>query len=347
LTPRLRPPYRMPLPCPACGATGARTLHTYTAAEAAQHFVLRETAPERHDALREHLHALWGGDACTVRQCPACGFAFADPHVAGDERFYTLAYERTGYPQEKWEYHVTEARVRALAAEAERPLSLLEVGAGDGAFVRRLVPAVVPPAGVLCTEYSAYGRERIEGLGVRCVAEDVRALADPHEGPFDVLCLFQVLEHLDGPDAVFAALARLAAPGAHLFVAVPNDRRIAFNEAHGSLPDMPPNHVGRWTRAAFEAVAARHPWRLLEHAVEPPRARDQVLGHATYRYMRQRQRPGTLASRVERVSSRAMRRPLQAAAAGAYALGALGPIARLLRDPSLGDSQWAHFVRTP
>lgn len=331
--------------CPACGSAGASFLREVSAAEAAQHYVLREREPERHDALRAHLHRLWGQGTCAIRQCSTCRFTFADPHVAGDERFYTLAYERSGYPQEKWEYQLTEKNIRSIAETTSAPLRLLEIGAGDGAFVRRLVPSLIPPERVLCTEFSAYGREQIERLGIHCVAEDVRALEDPPEGPFNTICLFQVLEHLDQPDDVFAALTRLSTPDAHLFIAVPNERRIAYNEAHESLLDMPPNHVGRWTRAAFEAVAMRHPWRLVEHEVESGRPKEQVIGHATYRYMRQRQRPGTLAHYVEHVKPRPLRRALQAAAAGLYALGSARAIAELIRDPTLGDSQWVHFER--
>ena len=32
-------------------------------------------------------------------QCSQCGFCFSYPYVAGDERFYSLAYVRSGYPK--------------------------------------------------------------------------------------------------------------------------------------------------------------------------------------------------------------------------------------------------------
>jgi len=331
--------------CPACHAGRAERLYRVEAAEAAQHYVLRERAPDRHEALRQHIETLWGGPSCDVLRCTSCGMGFASPYVAGDARFYELAYERTGYPTDRWEF------VRTLQAidQADLPpgFSCLEVGAGDGAFLRRLTPARTPASTRLATEFSDYGRRAIEALGVRCVAEDVRALPpDVPEAPFDVVCLFQVLEHLDGLDDLFRQLDGLTRPAAHLFIAVPNDARVEFNEMHGSLLDLPPNHVGRWTRAAFDALAQRHSWRVVSHDVELEGAMSQVKQLVTYRYMRRRQDARSLANRVERVSSPFLRRALQGAVATTYGLASLPTMAALVRADGLGDSQWVHLQRS-
>lgn len=336
----------VPARCPACHAGRAERLYRVEAREAAQHYVLREAHPARHRALRDHIEALWGGPACEVLRCTVCGFGFAHPFVAGDARFYTLAYERTGYPAWKWEYART---LDALDASDLPPaFSLLEVGAGDGAFLRRVTPARTPPGRVLATEFSDYGRQAIKALGVRCVASDVRALPlDTPGAPFDIVCLFQVLEHLDGLDALFAHLSGLAAPNGHVFAAVPNAERIAFNERHGSLLDMPPNHVGRWTHAAFEALAARHGWYVEAHEVEPERLSNQLRQLVVYRYMRRRQDAHSLANRVERISNPALRTALRIATAAVSGLTALPTAAALARRGDLGDTQWVHLRRAP
>ena len=331
--------------CPACHATRSATLYTVGAEEAAQHYVRRELHPERHDDLRAHVAALWGGPTCDVVRCGACGFGFADPYVAGDEAFYTLAYDRTGYPDWKWEYERTLDVLRPLRAASGEPVTLLEVGAGDGAFVRRVAPALTPKDHVVTTEFSAYGRREIERHGIECLDRDVRDLPlDAYGGRFDVLCLFQVLEHLDRLDALFEHLGALAAPAAHLFIAVPNDRRITFNERSGALLDLPPNHIGRWTRPAFGAVADRHGWRIEAHDVEPEGAGAKAANFAEYRYMRVRQSPGSLAQRAERLPS-PVRRPAQAALAVAYAFARPRALAELVRAPDLGNHQWVHLSR--
>lgn len=332
--------------CPACHTDHAEQLWRVEAAEAAQHYVLREVHPARHRALRDHIESLWGASTCDVLRCTDCGFGFAHPFVAGDAQFYALAYDRTGYPAWKWEYDRT---VKALdQADLPAAFSLLEIGAGDGAFLRRVTPSQTPRDRVLATEFSDYGRRSIEALGVRCVAHDVRALPlDAPGAPFDVVCLFQVLEHLDGLDALAAHLAALTAPNGHLFAAVPNAERIAFNERHGSLLDMPPNHVGRWTRAAFGALAARHGWYVEAHEVEPERLSSQLRQLVVYRYMRRRQDARSLANRVERISNPALRTALRIATAAVSGLTALPTAAALARRGDLGDTQWVHLRRAP
>ena len=329
-------------PCPACHATSSVLLYAVAVEDAAQHYVRRELEPERHDALRAHIETLWGGLGAEVLRCRACGFGFADPFVAGDERFYTLAYQRTGYPGWKWEFERTLAALRSVLPDLEGEPRVLEVGAGDGAFVKALAPALVPKGRVLCTEFSAYGRAEIERYGIECVAVDVRDLEAGE--PFGVVCMFQVLEHLDRLDDLFRHLGTVTAPGARLFAAVPNDRRIAFDERHGGLLDLPPNHVGRWTRPAFQAIAARHGWAVLEHETEPDGAASRALGFGTYRYMRRRQVPGSLAQRAERLPGPA-RKAAQAALAGAYLAGAPGALAALVTATDLGAHQWVHLRR--
>lgn len=342
-----RPSEALPARCPACHAREGTLLRTVGASEATQHYVLREVDPARHDALRAHIEGLWSGTTCRIVCCGACGLVHAIPFVAGDARFYTLAYERTGYRGWTWEYGRTRDQIAELVAGgAVHEPQVLEIGAGDGVFVRSIAPSLTPKEHVLCTEFSSYGAEAIRAYGIECLAADVREPAlDAHRSRFDVACLFQVLEHLDRLDALFDRLNALTTPGAHLFVAVPNAQRVAFNEAHGSLLDMPPNHLSRWTRAGFEKLAERHGWRLVEHAVEPDSALARVKQHVAYRYVRRRQDARSLANHVERRAFGRWRRVLQGAVAGLYALGQLPTLLALARRTDLGDSQWAYLRR--
>ena len=333
--------------CPVCSSARGHVLYTVDSAQAAQHYVLAEVDPRRHAALKEHIERIWRQPTCDIVECADCGFCFAHPFAAGDSRFYELAYQRTGYPAWKWEY---ERTLRSLIAlKRERLLddfALLEIGAGDGAFVRRIAPALTGRHRVLCTEFSDFGRKAIEAYGIECRPEDIRDLNDDacHDR-FDVVCMFQVLEHMDRLDAVFEQIGVLTRSRAHLFVAVPNPARIAFNERNGSLLDMPPNHVGRWTRRSLQTIAGRHGWRELAHEIEPETAARKLRQYAAYRYLRTSQRPTSLANRIERLRTRTIRAPLKIATAALYTAASLPEIRTLLFAADMGDSQWAHFQR--
>jgi len=327
--------------CPACGGGDLAVVLEVGGDEAAQHFVLAQADPERHRRLAQHIRTLWGGDACRVLRCRGCGFGHAQPFVGGDPTFYTLAYRRTHYPADKWEHRVT---LEALAAGPGGRRSLLEVGAGDGAFLRRLPAAAFPPEGLFATEYSEYGRGAIRDRGIRCEPVDVRDLPAAHDGHYDVLCLFQVLEHLDRPEATLDRLAALGRPGASLFVGVPNDRRLDFFERHGALLDMPPNHVSRWTRESLRLFGGRHGWQLVDHRVEAEPFLPLAARYLSYRYQRSAQRPASLANRIRSLRASPVRLALDAAWVALTLPAAVPALARLGREAG-GDSQWAHFQR--
>ena len=332
--------------CPVCHADRGQLLYTVDAEQATQHYVLAEADPARHAALERHIQQLWQQEYCDVVRCTECGFCFARPFVAGDSRFYDLAYQRTGYPARKWEYDRTlQTLTHLIGAGLLNAFALLEIGAGDGAFVKRVAPALTTKDRVLCTEYSEYGREAIQAYGIECRSEDVRALPLEHyRGRFDVVCMFQIMEHMDGVDEIFEQIAALTRDHAHLFIAVPNEKRIAFNERHGSLLDLPPNHLGRWNRRCFQILAQRHGWREIDYQIEPERATQKLRQYVIYRYLHMSQTRNSLANRIERLRG-AARRPLQAAAAAFYAALALPQIIALLTADELGDSQWVHLQR--
>jgi SAM-dependent methyltransferase len=122
---------------------------------------------------------------------------------------------------------------------------------------------------IFCTEFSEYGRHQIENWGIKCVPKDIRELSgQEYEKCADVICLFQVLEHMDGLDVLFEKLNWLLKPGGSIFIAVPNQNMIEFNELNGALLDMPPNHIGRWNRICFEIIGSRHNLTLEDYQVE-------------------------------------------------------------------------------
>ena len=327
--------------CPVCGGSKASNLWTVTSSEAAQHFILREKNQARNRKLALHVEHLWKRDMCSVVRCERCDFCYAFPYVAGDGIFYDLAYDHNSYPGWKWEFQVT---LDILKKQVRPEYRLLEIGSGDGAFVRRLLSTGFSREAIVCTEYSVHGRGKIEALGIHCLNEDIRTVSrDQFSEPFDSICLFQVLEHLDRLDDLFRTLHDLLASDGSLFLAVPNSRRIEFNESHGALLDMPPNHVGRWNRQCFEQMAKGSGFRLEAYATEPFGFFPAWKQLAYYRFLRSAQRSGSLANRIHRISHRRLRKFMEI---GAVALTAAWSFpTAITMTPDMGNSQWAHFIR--
>lgn len=285
----------LPTNCPLCGLPPSGVINTFTAAEVAEFFTSRVLGRERCDRMEAILVRLWDGDTVRVLRCDPCAFGYADPFVAGTAEFYQLEAPDTPYPRDKWEYAQT---LRQLAAWPAKSASLLDIGAGKGHFLSRLIDQGWEPGSLMATEFSVTGGAAVARLGVECRPTDVRGL-DVGERRFDAITMFQVLEHLDDYDGLMDAVSRLAEPDAHLFVAVPNGARIAFNERNGLLPDCPPNHVSRWTPRSFEVFADKYGWRLEACAVEPaPTVTGEAVYGAVNRFIQRSHAPGSWARMV-------------------------------------------------
>jgi len=331
--------------CPVCGQGEAELLWSVDAAEVTGMALLSERDPDRAQALEAHIESLWRGPECRIVRCRSCTFEFAEPFVAGDARFYELIYENFAYARRKWDWQVTAERLRELVSiPGAESAQLLEVGAGSGAFVRQLVPAVLAPEQVVCTEFNPEALVQLRSLGVQAEAGDFRGLGSGFEGRFSFLCLFHVLEHLDRPDEAFECLTRLSAPEARLFISLPNPDNAAFHEARDVWLEWPPHHVGRWPRRGFEVMGERFGWEVVDHRVEPVTAIRFLALFALNRMLQRSRRLGSWSRRARLVEDRRLRLAACAPLLALEAVRALPVLTRLGRG-ELGRSHWVEMRR--
>jgi SAM-dependent methyltransferase len=327
--------------CPVCYSKNAHILWVLNSNQAAQHFVLKEVAQERFLELVAHIEKLWGQENCEVVQCDNCGFCYSNPFIAGDERFYTLAYKRYKYPRWKWEYQVT---YEVLLNQARPDHKLLELGAGDGAFVNAIAPGLIPKEHVLCTEFSNYGKREIQKYGIMCLPIDFKRLnTEGLKENFDIICMFQILEHLDKLDIVFQRLNWLTKRGGSVFISVPDPKRTEFQELNGALLDMPPNHIGRWNRRCFEIIGNRWQFDVKDYRIENSSFISISKILLKYRFLTQSQQAGTLENRTFKIKNRYLRKAIQALTVAFYSIKAVPILSK--GKPFEGMSNWVHLVK--
>lgn len=330
--------------CPVCSSRQAEVLYEITSDYAAQWFFLQERERNRHDRIQQTIRRLWQGERAAFVRCKNCSFCFADPFIAGDGEFYATLYEAPRYPAWKWEFQRTcdSLRAKVNSGELVRP-SVLEIGAGDGAFIKKIAGDLAPTEGIVTLEYSQYGKEKIEEAGITCLAADVRELdLGQYGNRFDVVCMFQVLEHLDHLGSLFERLNAVTTDRAVLYIAVPNDRRVQFNEEHDALGDMAPCHVGRWNEKSFAMIAERFGWEVADHEREPESKFWRFLEFALLRYNEKTKKHGSLFNRVEAIENRLLRYMGQIPLISLMALASLPLVGQLMRD-DLGKGQWVEM----
>lgn len=199
-----------------------------------------------------------GTSSAELFECLECGFRYCDPGLAGNGRFYTeLDAQRTGYyPAEVPEFARTLAWVRVRKLR-----TVLDVGCGDGAFLDLAREAGMGTAGI---ELNRKAAEACQSKGHHVSMIPLAELAKDSRGPrYDLVTLFQVLEHVPDPVSFLRDASSLLRPGGYVSVAVPNDRgiyRICPLEPH----EWPPHHITRWRQKDLRQAGSRCGLRVVK-----------------------------------------------------------------------------------
>ncbi|MCC8425720.1 bifunctional 2-polyprenyl-6-hydroxyphenol methylase/3-demethylubiquinol 3-O-methyltransferase UbiG [Mucilaginibacter sp. UR6-11] len=258
--------------CPICGNVDNLLLYEINSRDAASQFLVNQSLKEKKEAIdivENSILKLWKAKTAAVVSCKNCGFGFADPFTGGDHEFYNLITHasETGIepvPYQKWEFDRTFKEINVLTSE-ESGLTLLEIGASNGSFAKKIAE-LIDKKNIFCLEYSDTGVKFIKDIGIEAHSWNFRELKSKPEfcNRFNIICLFQVLEHLDNLKDTFETFNSIIKPGGHLFIGVPNSYKINFNELHNGLLDLPPNHVGRYNKNSFKILGQKYQWDLVD-----------------------------------------------------------------------------------
>lgn len=222
--------------------------------------------------------ALFDKDGWTIAQCPDCGSAFVaqDPAAIDFAALYDVSYYSGGSRGVFADYVGQEAARRAHARRKlwllrhlppRLPASgrLLDVGCAAGFFLAeaQLHYAV---QGVELSDWSSdYARTR---LGLPVVTGTLQQAALP-SASFDIVTLWDVVEHVPDPVPLLAEAARVLRPGGRLVLTTGDwGSDYARRQRSGWHLMTPPWHLSYFTRASMQTAAARAGLRLLHTACE-------------------------------------------------------------------------------
>jgi SAM-dependent methyltransferase len=242
--------------CPVCG---------YARCQVADRLSGKELRTLWRALGREFSPAAWGSIdenyVVVLTRCEACGFRFFDPALAGNETFYRELEHQGYFSPTRPEFE------RTLRFAAKRDiLCVLDVGCGSGDFLDLARRAGYKTSGLELNRAAAE-KARLRG---HCIYERLLHELDPSEinGGFDLITMFQVLEHVRDPVALVKdAKAHLNRRG-FISLAVPSEHglcRLTSLDPH----QWPPHHVTRWRLADLEQLARATQTRLLKSGGDP------------------------------------------------------------------------------
>lgn len=179
-----------------------------------------------------------------LHRCHHCQLRFYWPQVGGTPAFYERLQALP------WYYSEDKAEYRLASQHIAAGQSVLEIGCGAGSFASYLPPGCVYQG----LEYNQAAIEKACRRGLQVELASIEAFAESSRARFDVVCSFQVLEHVASPASFLRAAARTLAPGGLLIIAVPAEDSFMADEVNNVL-NMPPHHLTRWTDAAIRSIS--------------------------------------------------------------------------------------------
>lgn len=156
-------------------------------------------------------------------------------------------------PKRKLDYYAGLARAAAGTAPVPR---LLEIGCGPGFFLEAL-GSDWERFGTDVSEWAVgEARRRVPGATLEITPAERIPLTPTFEGTFGVIAAFDVLEHLEDPEAAVASIAARLEPGGGFVFVVP-----VYDGPVGPvvrLLDRDPTHIQKRSRRFWLELAARH-----------------------------------------------------------------------------------------
>ncbi len=185
-------------------------------------------------------------------QCRRCGLKYFTPLIVGDEKFYNSFQEIDWYyMEEKEEFQYAKKFIN-------KNDKVLEVGCGKGAFAR-----IVPTNCYVGLDPSEKAKKMASKNGVRIKNESIELHAQNHQDYYDVVCSFQVLEHVPNPFSFLNSSIQTLKKGGFLIIAVPSEDSFVKYITNGIL-NMPPHHISRWSDDALNYLTKIFDLELLE-----------------------------------------------------------------------------------
>lgn len=237
------------IPCWVCGATNSALFHLSKS---------REELTSDNFQITDSNY----GETATIYRCGDCGFKFC-PEVSNAVEFYE-EMEDTGYVETEGPRRLQADKLVQSILKHKASGRLLDVGAGSGILVSSandhgFEAEGVEPSKWLCTQATSRGLNIHHGV-----------LPNPTvQGPFDVVTVVDVIEHVDDPVGLMEEVANVMSVDGIGMVVTPDVDSFFAKLLKMKWWHFRIAHIGYFNtenltlaleNAGLEIIAIRRPW---------------------------------------------------------------------------------------
>lgn len=202
--------------------------------------------------------------------CEESGFRFFKPDdIAGDGKFYELLSKsfQNYYEADKWE-HVEALKFLKTRFENSTNFNVLEIGCAEGEFLT-MVHDALPQASLFGLDINQSAIEIAKSRNIQTHLGYIEDFALQNIGKFDVILMFQVLEHIPNIDSFLRSATQALNKGGILIIAVPNSDSFILKLDRYHTLNLPPHHMGWWNEKSLRSLATYYPLECIKVNKEP------------------------------------------------------------------------------
>jgi 2-polyprenyl-3-methyl-5-hydroxy-6-metoxy-1,4-benzoquinol methylase len=202
------------------------------------------------------------GEDVYLLECQDVGYRFFYPfEIAGDEDFYKniqKEVEKRGAEYDRdW-----SADHQFAFEQIETDEKVLEIGCNTGKFLRKAAEKTKNTQGL---EFNLAAQQVAQKNGLNVFNESIGEHAEKFENYYDIVCAFQVLEHITDIQPFLTAALKALKPKGKLIFSVPDNEPYFQRFSKYEVLNLPPHHVGLWNLKAFERLHKFYDMKLTEH----------------------------------------------------------------------------------
>ncbi|NIM10841.1 MAG: methyltransferase domain-containing protein [Candidatus Aminicenantes bacterium] len=219
--------------------------------------IIRKYRSSYNIDVSKYFHNL---DNIKICRCLDSGYRFYHPfNLEGDNEFYELLQRKVKfyYMPWKWEHQKALKYIRS-------GMRVLEVGCARGDFIDKL-----SERGAICTGLELNQSAVVESKKKKlCIhQETIQSHSTNYSEHYDIVCSFQVMEHVSDIRSFIESQIRVLKKGGKLIVSVPNNDSPL--DLENNQLNQPPHHMGLWNQNSLKNLGMIFKLKLVDIKFEP------------------------------------------------------------------------------
>ena len=201
-----------------------------------------------------------------ICRCLQCDLFFSDASVFPDRKWYekTLGDKTAMVRTQVWLKWQEQIYSQLLKRKGYGRM-LLDVGCGDGEFIRRAQEKGYKVTGI---DFNKILISKVKRMGLEVYSMSLEQFGKRFpKRTFDIITFFEVLEHTDNPGHFLTLVGSMLKPGGNIVLSVPNRDRFRFGFNKYPKWDRPPHHFTWWSVDVLKNFLRLRGFKILEFRV--------------------------------------------------------------------------------